>query len=196
LKSLRQERFAQELAKGKSAREAYELAGYRPHKAHGNRLRNQPYIQKRYNELIAASVQRTEVTAAGIITELAKIAFANLGDYMKVGPAGQPHLDFSALTREQAAALTEVTVDELKAARGADGREIRRVRFKLGDKRAALADLAKMLGLFRDRVEVTDTTPVEARQPPSDFEVARRIAFLLAKAATEQQASTPIPPSS
>lgn len=180
---MRRERFAQELAKGKSARQAYEDAGYRPHKAHGNRLRNQPDIQARYNELIASSVQRTEVTAAGVIKELAQLAFANFADFMKVGPDGQPWLDFSKLTREQAAALTEVTVDELKSARGAEGREVRRVRFKLADKRAALADLCKLLGLFREHVEVTgrDGGPVKTQQI-SDFDAARRIAFVLARA--------------
>lgn len=195
LKSLRQERFAQELAKGKSAREAYELAGYRPHKAHGNRLRNQPAIQKRYNELISASVQRTEVTAAGVINELAHIAFANFADFMKVGPDGQPRLDFGALTRAQASALVEVTVDEYKTGRGVEARDVRRVRFKLGDKRAALADLCKLLGLFREHVELTgrDSGPV-VTQPVSDFDAARRIAFVLAKAAVNIQPMDPASP--
>jgi phage terminase small subunit len=43
---------------------------------------------------------------------LGRIAFANLMDYMRIGPSGDPSLDWSGLTREQAAALTEVTVDD------------------------------------------------------------------------------------
>jgi phage terminase small subunit len=33
-----------------------------------------------------------------------------VADYMKPGPDGDPYLDFSALTRDQTAAMREVTV--------------------------------------------------------------------------------------
>ena len=46
--------------------------------------------------------------------------------------------DLSTLTREQAAAVREVSVDD------------RKVRFKLYDKRAALVDLGKHLGAFKE----------------------------------------------
>jgi hypothetical protein len=63
-------------------------------------------------------------------------------DYMRVDPlTGQPRLDWAHLTRDQAAALSEVTVDEY-----ADGEErVRRVKFRLHDKRAALVNLHQML---------------------------------------------------
>jgi hypothetical protein len=78
-------------------------------------------------------------------------------DYMRTGPDGDPVLDFSALTRDQAAALVEVTVEDFKDGRGEGARELRRVKFKLADKRAALVDMGRHLGMFVDRHERIDT---------------------------------------
>jgi hypothetical protein len=74
-------------------------------------------------------------------------------DYMRIGASGDPVLDFSKLTREQAAALTEVTVDDYVDGRGENAREVRKVKFKLGDKRAALMDVAKLFGWIIERRE-------------------------------------------
>lgn len=98
---------------------------------------------------------KLEITAERVVRELSLIGFCNMQDYMRIGADGDPYLDFSALTRDQAAALSEVTVEDFKDGRGDDARDVRRVKFKLSDKRAALVDLGKHLGLFRERVELT-----------------------------------------
>jgi hypothetical protein len=51
-----------------------------------------------------------------VVGELHKLASANMLDYMKSTSQGDPYLDFSALTRDQAAAAPiEVTVEDLRA---------------------------------------------------------------------------------
>lgn len=100
-------------------------------------------------------LDRYEVSKERIIAELARLGFANMQDYMRAGPDGDPYLDFSALTPDQAAALAEVTVEDFKDGRGEDARDVRRVKFKLYDKRAALVDLGRHLGLFKEKVELT-----------------------------------------
>ena len=55
--------------------------------------------------------------------------------------------------RDQAAALTEVTVEDFLAGRGEDGRQVRRIRFKLANKIDALELLGKHHKLYTDRVE-------------------------------------------
>jgi hypothetical protein len=61
---------------------------------------------------------------------------------------GYPYLDFSGLTRNQTAALDEVTVDAYSEGAGEDAREVKRVKFKLHDKLGALDKLGRHLGLF------------------------------------------------
>jgi hypothetical protein len=75
-------------------------------------------------------------------------------------PQGDPYLDFSALTRDQTAALSEVTLEDFLDHRGEAARSVRRVKFKLHDKRAALVDLGRHLGLFDTKHKQPDA-PVE-----------------------------------
>ena len=67
-------------------------------------------------------------------------------DYVSVGPDGFDTLDIGNLTREQTAALSEVTMETLP-------KGLNRVKFKLYDKRAALVDLGKHLGAFKEAEE-------------------------------------------
>ena len=129
-------------------------AGYsrRGAKQVGSRLLRRPAIRDEIARRIAARSQRTAITADRVLEELARIAFANLMDYMRPGEGGDLVVDFSRLSRDQAAALVEVTVED---SRRSDGREVRRIRFKLADKLAALVALGRHLGMFVDKLEVT-----------------------------------------
>jgi phage terminase small subunit len=55
-----------------------------------------------------------------VIQELSRLAFANIHDFMRVTDEGDPYLDFSAITKEQATTLAEFTVDDFKDGRGED----------------------------------------------------------------------------
>ena len=86
LKNPRHERFARELAKGKSATEAYISAGYESKGAQqaSSRLLLNVVVRDRVDELkskIAERViEKTAVTRADILEELKKIAFATFED--------------------------------------------------------------------------------------------------------------------
>jgi phage terminase small subunit len=164
LKNARRERFCQEIVHGKPLEEAHGLAGYVADRRNAANLRNQNDIARRITELLdkrealdsavtAKAMEKLAITKEAILSELAKIAFANMQDYMKVGPDGAPTLNFKDLTRDQAAALVEITVEEFRDGR-TDAREVRRVKFKLGDKKGALVDLGKHFGMFIERHEV------------------------------------------
>ena len=155
LKNPKHELFAQELAKGKTQDEAYVAAGYKPSEQNASRLNRNDKVADRVKELMQKGAERTEITIERVINELAKLGFSNMADYMRPGTDVDPILDFSKITRDQAAALTEVTVEDFVDGCGEDARDVKRVKFKLADKRAALVDIGKHLGAFVERHEHT-----------------------------------------
>jgi len=164
-----------------------------------SRLLKNADFTARLAALSAGVAEKVSISVESVIAELAKIGFANMQDYMSVGLDGQPTLDWSRLTRDQAAALSEVTVETVveRGDEGApakskakqpddDAETVRRVKFKLYDKRAALVDIGKHLGAFTQKVELTgkDGGPIETKEVEmSELELARRIAFALEQGA-------------
>jgi phage terminase small subunit len=91
-----------------------------------------------------------------------------------VGQHGQL-VDVSQLTREQTAAIQEVTVDTYVDGSGENAREVKRVKFKLADKRAALVDLGRHHRLFTDKFEHGGKDgPIEGRITIEFVEPAQR----------------------
>lgn len=70
LENARHERFAQEIAKGNTATEAYELAGYAPNDGNASTLKGNQRIQERVTELLERGADKAGVTVASIIGEL------------------------------------------------------------------------------------------------------------------------------
>lgn len=153
----KQARFVEEYLIDLNATQAAIRAGYsaRTAKQQGQRLLTNVDVQAAVSAAQEARSERTEITQDAVLRELAKIGFANMSDYMRTGLDGDPVLDFSNLSRDQAAALSEVTVEDFKDGRGEDSRDVRRVKFKLADKRAALVDIGRHLGMFKDKIELT-----------------------------------------
>lgn len=146
-----------------------------------------------------AAVEQSGITVAATVAELAKIGFCNAKDYLRVLPGGEPAVDLSAATEDQFAALAEVTVEDFVDGRGDDARDVRRVKFRLHNKQAALVSILDHLGGFPARKhEIAGkdggTIEVEDKTERSDLDVARRIAFLLASAARKTIAGgAPLP---
>jgi hypothetical protein len=73
LRNVKHERFAQELAEGKSMSEAYEKAGYKPNRSHASRLVAKGNIKGRVAELQDAAAAETQITIESLIEEAADI---------------------------------------------------------------------------------------------------------------------------
>jgi phage terminase small subunit len=106
--------------------------------------------------------KRVEVSQDFVLSELLKIAGANLLDYMCIGDDGKPRPDFSRMTREQAGALSEIVIDEYMDGRGEDARSVKRTRFKLHDKHSALVTLMRHKGWLTDKVEHRGAVTLES----------------------------------
>ncbi len=168
----RQNRFVAEYLIDLNAKQAAIRAGYSAKAAevNGPRLLRNAQVAAAIAQGQARIAQGLGVTVERIVGELAKLGFSNMADYMKVGPDGAPHLDFANLTRDQTAALHEVTVEEFSVP--GDGEDdapagvVRKVKFKLADKRGPLVDLGKHLGMFTERVALTGAVTISWKDAP------------------------------
>lgn len=122
-------------------------AGYseRTAKSQGQRLLTHVDVSAALAAAKAEREQRTEITQDRVVSELAKIAFADPRELMEWGPEGVKLKDSAALTEEQAASVAEVSETTTK-----DGGSLR---LKKHDKVKALELLGRHLGMFTDKVK-------------------------------------------
>jgi phage terminase small subunit len=73
LSNPRHERFAQALAEGKSATEAYEVAGYSPNDGNAARMKGNDRIMQRVAELQKQAAKRSVITLESLIAEAGDI---------------------------------------------------------------------------------------------------------------------------
>nr|WP_329959092.1 hypothetical protein [Shinella sumterensis] len=73
LKNARHESMAQALAKGKTADEAYALAGYKPDRGNASRLTANDSVQRRVDEIKSRVAEKAEWTAADRLSALKTI---------------------------------------------------------------------------------------------------------------------------
>lgn len=99
LSNPRHERFAQELAKGKSQSEAYEEAGYKPDRSAASRLSTNVHIQARRAEIQERGAVRAEITVASITEGLLRISkkAEDTGEAAGLAVARLGHMDLAKL---------------------------------------------------------------------------------------------------
>lgn len=165
----KQEKFVQELIKGKSQREAYKAA-YNCSRMKdktidetASKLFNNHKVTTRYNELHDRLLQEAEdeciVSAKEVLRELKRIGFADIKDFLSFRTAktvvghdketGEPIIDFAPIIE-----LIDSEVVDGKAIQEVSINSKGTFSFKLHDKMAALDKLGKHLGMFTDKVEV------------------------------------------
>jgi phage terminase small subunit len=165
----KQKRFVVEYLVDLNATKAAERAGYSKHTANeqGSRLLANVSVSAAIDAKQEKRLQKMEISGERVLNELALLGFSNMLDYISVGENGAARVDLSKLTRDQAAAMQEITVEEFTERTGEDEdgkptlENVRRTKFKLADKRGALVDLGRHLKLFTDRLQVEDERQLE-----------------------------------
>lgn len=190
----KQQRFVDEYLIDLNATRAAIAAGYSEKTAAviGCENLTKPNIAAEIEARRIKLAEKAGVTVESITAELAKLGFSNMLDYVRTRPDGLAEVDLSAMTRDQAAALTEVKVERRKVNGSGDDDSLyidEKVTIKIADKRAALVDLGKHLGMFKDKVELTgkDGAPLEV-EDVTTREIARRMAFALLSGASPEAA--------
>ena len=172
----KQEKFAQELAKGKSQRVAYRAAYPNSRKwkdsvvdSRASTMFNKnEKVMARYNELRARVVKEAEdeciASAKDVIKELAKIAFSNGADFARVVTKEREKLIQdpesgelkSCIVVEQFVELkdTEQVEDNKKAAISSIKKGKHGIEINTCDKVKALELLGKHLGIFTDKIDI------------------------------------------
>lgn len=200
LANARHERFAQLLAEGKTADEAYSLAGFTPNRGNASTLKAKQSVRARVDELLSASANRVEITKARVLAELGKIGFSDIRRAVKwhsqVNVATiDDDADTEALVEEGAIRFAVANQVELISSGDIDDDTAAAIseismtdkgglKVKFHDKRSALVDIGKHLGMFTDKVEHSgpDGGPIEI----ADVELARLIAFQLTRASRDE----------
>lgn len=177
LKNARHERFAQELAKGKTADEAYQLAGFKANRGNAATLKRGEHISKRVAEILKQHeendrkanervIEKLAITKERVAAELAKIAFLDIREAVRWGRSpidtesenASPNglgiypvelVPSNEMSDDAAAAVSEVSLTQTG------------VKIKMHDKRAALMDLAKLMGFVTEKHDVTGNLTVE-----------------------------------
>ncbi|MFM9860703.1 terminase small subunit [Pseudoxanthobacter sp. M-2] len=140
----RQARFVQEYLVDLNATRAAIRAGYSPRSAetNGNRMLRNAQVAAAVEAAMAERQIRTEITADRVIRELAKIAFLDPRKFFRPDGSLVPIHELDDDTAAGLAAL------DIAVHVGDDGDVTKTAKIKIADKRAALVDLGKHLGLF------------------------------------------------
>lgn len=141
----KQKKFVEEYLIDLNATQAAIRAGYSPETAGSIGAENlkKPEIKSRIDKAMAERSRRTGINQDRVLQELARIGFAKITDV--VDPE-------TAEIRTDASDDDLACIQSIKIKPNEFGTE-REV--KLYDKKSALVDLGKHLGLFKDKVELT-----------------------------------------
>ncbi|EFL51738.1 Terminase small subunit [Solidesulfovibrio fructosivorans JJ]] len=160
----RQRRFVEEYLVDLRPAAAALRAGYNAKYAvaAGNRVKNLPHVRAAIEEAMGERSKRLGITQDRVVLELARIAFADIREFVDWDAGGVTLRASRELTPDQTACVAEIVENAGKAGKG--------LRIKLHGKTQALAALARHLGGREAAEEASGARPVTVVTcvPPPD----------------------------
>jgi hypothetical protein len=116
-----------------------------------------PAVKKLIGEMRRNYAKRARLPESRVVEELEWLAVANMSNFLKTSRNGNMEIDLRGLSREEMAAVSEITTIETK---DSTGRMIVKTRIKLFDKLGAADRLLRIFGSFN----AADDFPVTAAE--------------------------------
>lgn len=162
----RQERFCEEYLVDGNATQAAARAGYSRKTAaiQGWELLQKPKIKERLQVLRQEQSRRVQIHADRVLAEVAKIAFADLGDILDFSGGTLALRPANTIHEDARRALASVKVRRQVEGSGEESRQVELIEFRLASKLEALEKLGKHLGIFREQVDLAGELPVRIVQ--------------------------------
>lgn len=188
----KQRAFVREYLIDLNGTQAAIRAGYSEKTARSVAAENltKPNIAAAIDAAMKLRAERTDITANMVLKELAKIGFSDIRKAIKWrahlveeedNPEGGDIAVIKTIVTNQVELIGSDDIDDETAAAISEISQNQGggIKLKLHDKRAALVDLGKHLGMFKEKVEVTgkDGGPIETNE--TGYDLARKIAFAL-----------------
>ncbi len=151
--TVREEKFCQEYVKRLDKAKAAVAAGYSKKSARKIGYENctKPDIIQRIEEIRAEVKEKLGIDDHSVLSELASLAFWNMKDFIN---ADNSIKDLSKMQRQKLKPIAGIKVTERIIKTGSGDKEsiekIITTELKLSDKRAALGDLGRHLGIFAE----------------------------------------------
>lgn len=147
----KQELFCNEYLKDLNGTKAAIRAGYSENTAQeqSSRLLSNVMVQERIAELQKEAAERNKIQVDDVLQELKALAFSNIVDFLS---HGNKIKDVTKLPREMTRAITGIKAKVVRTGKNKYGYFV--TDLKLADKRAALVDLGKHLGIFQDTLTI------------------------------------------
>ena len=156
----KQIRFVDEYIVDFNATQAAIRAGYKAKTAHviGAENLRKPKIAEEIARRQKDLQRRTEVTQERVVKELARIAFANIADYIHVETQTRTKDDGSEVTYQTVMfnETQELSADQ-RAALAVVKQSVNGFELKLHDKIKALELLGRHIGMFNDKLSLSGT---------------------------------------
>jgi len=157
-----QQQFVLEYPRDYNATRAYHRASFLTGRAcsmgaacsSASDLLKKPYIKKLIDEADANRVRDTAITPERIVRELEKMGFTSMEDFTTPQEDGSVVTDFRKATKDNMAAVSELTVETYDEKTDDGFVPVKRIKFKLSDKRGALELLGKTQKMFVDRTSL------------------------------------------